>query len=188
MVVSGFRNPMFMNCHPAGGCFAAELSGDGWTGIGGHEKLISVKDGDDFGYPCCVDHNIPRPDITPPPDCSATAVSSAVYHLHDTPFGFDWDASGKWPAPYTGGFFLGMHGSFFEGPWAGTRLGWAPIDSTTHAPNAALSDFVTGFGSSGPVVGRVADVRFAPDGRLFFSDDQGGAIYWVAPVDLKSPG
>lgn len=184
VVVSGLRNAMYLRCVPWG-CFGAELSGDDWDGIGGHEKLIQLQQGDDYGYPCCVDHDVPRPDISPAPDCSRTAVSLQTYVLHDTPFGFDWDVQNAWPEPYRGAFFVGLHGSAFSGPWAGTRLGWATVDPATRRPTGELQDFVTGFGAKGPVVGRVADVRFAPDGRLFFTDDQGGAVYWVAPTTLR---
>ena len=182
VVVSGLRNAMYLRCLPWG-CFGAELSGDNWDGIGGKEKLIQLKDGDDYGYPCCVDHDVPRPDLSPAPDCSRTAVSIQTYVLHDTPFGFDWETGNEWPAPYRGAFFVGMHGSVDT--WVGTRLGWATVDATSHRPTGPLQDFVTGFGLKGPVVGRVADVRFAPDGRLFFTDDQGGAVYWVAPITLR---
>jgi glucose/arabinose dehydrogenase len=184
VVIQGCRNPMYMRCAPWGSCYVAELSGDDWVGIGGTEKLIELKDGDNYGYPCCIDTNIPRPDINPPPDCSAVAAKVQAYTLHDTPFGFDWETAKKWPAPYTGGFFIGFHGSFFDA-WRGTRLGFTQVDATTHHPTGNVQNFVTGWGQGQPIVGRIADVRFAPDGRLFFTDDEGGGVYWVAPKDLK---
>jgi glucose/arabinose dehydrogenase len=187
MVISGCRNPMYLRCEPWGACYAAELSGDDWVGIGGKEKLIELKDGDDYGYPCCIDHNIPRPDIQPAPDCSGTSVSVQSYQLHDTPFGFDWDVANKWPKPFTGGFFIGFHGSFFDS-WQGTRLAFAHVDEATHHPVGELQTFVSGWGQGQGIVGRIADVRFSPDGRLFFTDDQGGGIYWVAPTGLTPSG
>ena len=189
VVVSGCRNPMYLRCAPWG-CYAAELTGDGWSGIGGAEKLIEVKDGADYGYPCCIDHGVPNPQLSPPPSpapgCSQVAVSVQSYPLHDTPFGFDFDVPRRWPAPYTGGLFIAMHGSFFN-HWAGERVGWAPVDATTHRPTADLATLVGGFGMTGPVVGRPADARFSPDGRLFIADDQGGGVYWIAPRTLKKP-
>jgi glucose/arabinose dehydrogenase len=214
VVAQGFRNPMYMRCAPWGACYAAELSGDGWTQIGGSEKFVELKDGQDYGYPCCVDKDNPVPGSGA--DCGATPSSLYLYQLHDTPFGFDWDTNGLWPAPYTNALFIGFHGSFYEGPWAGTRLAWAPIDPMTHYPMGsnktctadtdcetyqmcipALAGghtqfcgpktLASGFGINGPIKGRVTDVRMAPDGRLFFSDDAGGAVYWVAPKTLRRP-
>lgn len=187
VAISGLRNPMYLRCAPWGTCYAAELSGDGWTGIGGAEKLVEIVDGVDFGYPCCVDRAKPVPGLSPAPDCARAGAGVQAYPLHDTPFGFDWDGEERWPVPYTGGLFFGFHGSFFEGPWNGTRVGWAPVDPVTHRPAGAMQTLVSGFGVSGPIVGRVTDVRMAPDGRLFFSDDTGGAVYWVAPVGLERP-
>ena len=181
IVVTGCRNPMYVNCAPWG-CYAAELTGDSWQGIGGTEKLVRMRDGDNYGYPCCVGHNLPVPSVQPPPDCSGVPLAVQSYPLQDTPFGFDWELQNKFPAPYTGALFMGFHGAF--GSWNGTGLGWIPLDPVSHDPVAADQPFVTGFASSGPVMGRICEVRFAPDGRLFFTDDQGGGIYWVSPKRL----
>jgi glucose/arabinose dehydrogenase len=179
--ITGCRNPMYLRCTPWGPCYAAELTGDDWGGsIGGEEKLVELHDGDDIGYPCCVDRDKPYPGRGA--DCSQVAVAVQPYPLHNTPFGFDWDAAGKWPAPYTGGFFVGLHGDF--GGWTGTALAWSATDPTTHRPTGATQTLVGGFGHGGPLNGRVTDVRFAPDGRLFFTDDTGGAVYWIAPQTL----
>lgn len=192
IAITGLRNPLFMRCAPwSAACFAAELSGDGWLGVGGVEKLVEIRDGDDFGYPCCINRNVPNPFISPPPDCSTTGVVVEPFPLHDTPFGFDWDR-GRWPAPYTNGLFVAQHGEV--GSWINTGIKWAPVDPGTHRPGA-LQNFATGFGSHCPpnsptlcpVQGRTADLVFAPDGRMFFSDDQGQAVYWVAPTTLARP-
>jgi len=108
-----------------------------------------------------------------------------TYPLHDTPFGFDW-APSSWPAPYGDALFVGLHG--VVGSWTNTGVQWAPTDPMTHRPTRATEFFATGWARSGPIVGRVADLTFAPDGRMFFSDDEDGGIYWVAPVTLRLPG
>jgi glucose/arabinose dehydrogenase len=182
IVTRGLRNPLFIRCMPWSSCYAAELSGDAWESVGGTEKLIELHDGDSFGYPCCIQKNSPNPDIQPVPNCSTLAEPRQTFPLHDTPFGFDWERDFGWPAPYIHGFFVGLHGDFAN--WNHAGLQWAPTDPTTHLPVAATMDFALGFGR-GQTISRVADVRFAPDGRLFFSDDQGGAIYWIAPRSLR---
>jgi glucose/arabinose dehydrogenase len=184
IVVRGMRDPLFLRCMPWGKCYAMELSGDGWTGIGGEEKLIELRDGDDVGYPCCIGRDTPNPEMTPTPDCSQTAPALHAFPLHDTPFGFDWERNGVWPGPYAGAFFVGLHGQF--GSWRNAGLQWAPIDPATHLPTGSTTSFLTGVGRGG-AINRVADVMFAPDGRLFFTDDQGGAIYWIAPRTLRRP-
>ncbi len=185
-LADGLRDPLYIRCMPWGSCYGAELSGDIWAGppYNGTEKLIELHDGDHYGYPCCIDTGRPNPDLKPVPDCSRIVSSKSTFPLHNTPFGFDWERDFGWPDPYRGGFFVGMHGQF--GSWANAGLQWAPTDPTTHIPTRATTDFALGFGRSG-VISRVADVQFAPDGRLFFTDDQDGEIFWIAPRSLKRP-
>jgi len=184
IVTAGLRDPLYIRCMPWGACYAAELSGDTWEEAGGTEKLIELRDGESFGYPCCISRGLPNPDLPKSTDCSTVATPSRTFPLHHTPFGFDWERSGGWPEPYRNGFFVGLHGRF--GSWLNTGLQWAPTDPQTHIPTRPPADFALGFGRDG-AISRVADVVFAPDGRLFFSDDQGGAIYWIAPRTLSRP-
>jgi glucose/arabinose dehydrogenase len=198
LVTTGFRDPLYMRCMPWGACYAVELTGDGFDPkLGAAEKLIEVHETDNFGYPCCYGLNVPNPDLAfldPPliPDCSKVAVERQTFPLHDTPFGFDWERHNGWPVPYEGAFFVGLHGQFSL--WTNAGLQWAPADPTTHLPMGPTQPFLQGVGHFKSIK-RVADVVFAPDGRLFFSDDQGeessamqgGAIYWIAPKTLVRP-
>jgi glucose/arabinose dehydrogenase len=187
IVTQGMRDPLFIRCMPWGKCYAAELSGDSWADFGGTEKLVELHDGDDLGFPCCIERDKPNPQISAPvPDCSKIAVAVTSFPLHDTPFGFDWQQGAGWPATYSGGFFVGLHGQF--GTWIGAGLAWAPADPVTHIPTQATKPFLTGVGHAPRIINRVADLMFAPDGRLFFTDDNSGAIYWIAPRTLKRPG
>jgi len=183
VVVSGLRDPLFIRCEPWNACYAAELTGDTWESLGGSEKIIELHDGDSYGYPCCIAPGITNPELNVKADCSMVASPIHTFPVHNTPFGFDWER-GKWPEPYRGAFFIGLHGAF--GSWLHTGLQWAQVDPVTHFPTGNTSDFATGFGREG-AISRVGDVLFAPDGRLFFADDQGGAIYWIAPRSLSLP-
>jgi glucose/arabinose dehydrogenase len=184
IVAQGFRNPLFIRCMPWGVCYAAELTGDEWETAGGTEKLIELHDGQTLGFPCCVQRGVPNPSLQPTPDCSNITEAKQTFPLHNTPFGFDWERDFGWPDPYKGAFFVGLHGDYAN--WEHAGLQWAPTDPQTHLPTQPTIDFALGFGR-GQTISRVADVRFAPDGRLFFTDDQGGAIYWIAPRSLPLP-
>ncbi|MBL8602943.1 MAG: hypothetical protein JNK72_13545 [Myxococcales bacterium] len=182
-IAVGFRNPMYLRCKAWGACYAMELTHDGWGGIGGTEKLVELRRGDDYGFPCCIERGRVVPGVqNATARCAAVTADVQQYRLQDTPFGFDW-APSSWPAPYAGSFFGGFHGAV--GSWVNAGVRWAPVDTSTHRPNRAVEFFVSGFGRTDSVSGqRVADLVFAPDGRMFFSDDQAGAIYWVAPRNL----
>jgi len=182
VVSDGMRDPLYIRCMPWDRCYAMELSGDVWENLGGKEKLVELHDGVTLGYPCCIDKDTPNPAVSPAPDCSRASASLHTFPLHDTPFGFDWERNFGWPEPYRNAFFVGLHGKF--GSWLNAGLQWAPTDPETHLPTTPATDFATGFGRFGAIP-RVADVMFAPDGRLFFTDDQGGSIYWIAPRTLR---
>jgi len=187
VVVEGFRNPMYIRCKEWGACYAAELTDDGWDSFGGTEKLIEIRQGDRYGYPCCVDRGMPTPGTgATAATCAEVAASVQTYPLHDTPFGFDW-APASWPAPYGGGYFVGLHGEV--GSWTNAGVQWAPVDAMTHRPTRATEFFVRGFGTrvSGGIGQRVTDLVSARDGRMFIADDHSGDIYWVAPRTLRMP-
>lgn len=186
-VSTGHRNPLYLRCNPAGTtCYAAELSDDAWdpsTGTMGREKLVVIRDGEDYGYPCCAGNGAPAPPGARAGfDCGRAARELRAWPLHDTPFGMDFER-GRWPEPYRGGFFVALHGEFQT--WRNTKVVWSPVDPATGHPTGEWRDFLTGWGiSSQGIQGRVTDVVFRDDGRLFIADDQGGAIYWMAPETL----
>lgn len=177
----GFRNPLYLRCRPGcGDCYANELSGDGWGGIGGHEKLVLLQPNTRWGFPCCVERDKTAPGGDPSM-CGGLGTEHVVVPLHDTPFGLDFE-TGKFGAPYTYGVFSALHGSV--GDWKGTGISWAATDPKTHAPTGTFEVFASGWGQKGPLKGRATDVTFAPDGRLFVTDDMSGRIFWIAPWTL----
>jgi glucose/arabinose dehydrogenase len=186
LVASGFRNPMYLRCHFKDElCAANELGEDQVTGA--FEKFIMIRPNTNYGYPCCFTTNKPMASGGVS-DCQAVVPEEASFTLGNTPFGFDWER-GTWPAPYTGGVFVALHGSAYSTPsWEGAKIVFAPADPTTHLPmKDSWQEFVGGFGPGGGPLERPADIAFAPDGRMFFADDQGNHVYWVAPESLTAP-
>jgi glucose/arabinose dehydrogenase len=185
-VAAGFRNPMYMRCHPRDEvCLAAELGDDGGASDGAREKIVLVRPSTNYGFPCCsttdraTSHNGGRY------NCANVTREEASFPLNDTPFGLDWER-GRWPEPFRNVLVVALHGSFYSSPpWAGARLVFAATDPNTHAPIGPWMDFVLGFDFRGGPLDRPTDVAFSPDGRMFFADDHGNAIYWVAPEGLR---
>jgi len=192
VVAKGFRNPISIRCQRGHNlCFAVELAMDYSADYGGREKLVPIRQGDDWGYPCCFTQHRPAPNITPPPDCSRVTPESVSFLIGDTPFSVDFDL-GKWPAPYTGAAFVAVHGAY--GTWAGARLVVVDVDPGTGLPrpgtslpnvsNGAMDVFATGWDDGTRLHGRPAAVAFAADGRLFLGNDNNGDILWIAPLEL----
>ena len=183
VVADGFRNPMYLRCSPnsCGDCYANELTGDSWDGVGGREKLVLLeKNADSWGYPCCVARDVPAPQ-SGAPNCGSVGRELASVPLHDTPFGLDFDRGG-FPEPYKHGLFMALHG--VKTSFGGTGVLFLKADPVTLRPTGAPTMFVKGFGRPN---GRATDVVFAPDGRMFVADDTLGKIYWVAPRTLAAP-
>lgn len=185
VIASGFRNPMYLRCHPTDEvCAATELGEDLTTGA--REKLVVLRPESDYGYPCCFTKDLAVAGESAAA-CSATQPADAEFPLGDTPFGFDWER-GAWQAPFQGALFVALHGSFYSNPrWQGARIVFANVDPQTRAPTEPWRDFLLGFGPEGTQLERPADVAFSGDGRMFFADDQGGAVYWIAPLTLMRP-
>ena len=134
-IAMGTRNPIFVRCHRDGNnrCFAAELALDFSGDAGGREKLIPIRAGDDWGFPCCGSGGVAyqtvcltcsaqtatRAASTPycqalnstvcSPDCSATAVESNSFTIGSTPFGFTF-VDTQFPPPWDHQLFEAMHG------------------------------------------------------------------------------
>ena len=184
-IASGFRNPMYMRCHAtADVCAAMELGED--LAIGAHEKMVVLHPGTSYGFPCCFTRSHPGNNAMGM-TCDDVTLEDATFPLSDTPFGFDWEM-GHWPAPFTNAIFVAQHGSAYSSPaWKGAAIVYAPTDPTTHVPTQDWQPFLSGFGPGGSVLDRPTDVAFGPDGRMFFADDAGGAVYWMAPLTLLAP-
>jgi glucose/arabinose dehydrogenase len=183
-VAAGFRNPMYMRCHRTDEvCAAMELGED--TQTGAVEKMISLRANTDYGYPCCQSMGRSAPGGTS--GCSDVTKEDAWFPLSDTPFGFDWEP-GLWPAPFTGGVFVALHGSFYSSPrWQGAAIVYAPTDPTTHMPVQDWAPFQGGWApDDGSILDRPSDIAFSKDGRMFIADDASGHVYWMAPTTLAA--
>ena len=190
-VASGMRNPIAIRCSPAHDvCLGIDLGMDHSTKIGGREKIVPIRPGDDWGYPCCASHNLPYTnshyaDTGVVPDCSSVAADVTALRIGDTPFSLDF-APESWPAPWGGRLLVVLHGS--AGQWLGARIIALALDKATSLPLPANDlDFATGWDDGRRAHGRPAALAFAPDGRLFVGDDQNGVVFWIAPVGLKQP-
>jgi glucose/arabinose dehydrogenase len=197
MVSMGFRNPIALRCEKDHNvCLAAELALDFSGERNGREKVVPVRPGDNWGYPCCATQGLPYAGVTYSgggvPDCSAMAPETDSFVIGHTPFGLDFE-TGKWPEPWTGRVFVTLHG--VNANWAGARVVAIALDPNTGLPlpateldagagQNAVQEFASGWDDGTRSHGRPAPVTFAPDGRMFLGDDNKGLIVWIAPVNL----
>jgi glucose/arabinose dehydrogenase len=202
-VAKGFRNPIALRCEANHNvCLIAELALDYSGSAAGREKIVPLRPGDDWGYPCCATKDTPYVgasymDTHTIPDCSQVAPEEVSFIIGHTPFGLDFE-TGRWPPPWGGRLFVTLHGVY--GSWAGARVVAIALDPRTglllpatefpggdpaNADN--MLEFATGWADGRNDHGRPAAIAFAPDGRLFLGDDQAGAVIWIAPMGLMQP-
>ncbi len=191
-VAKGFRNPISLRCSRGHNlCFAVELSRD-YSGLqGGREKLVPIRQGDDWGFNCCATKDVPYPDVLPVPDCSNVAAENNSFVIGNTPFDLDFE-TGKWPAPWNNRVYVPLHGA--AGTWAGARVVAIEMDPVTGgllpgsdlggSSSGAMADFASGWDDMTLSHGRPAAVAFGADGRLFLGNDNHGDIIWIAPLGL----
>ena len=199
LVSRGYRNPIALRCETNNNvCLAVELVLDYSGQAGGREKVVPVRPGDDWGYPCCATRGVPYANTTygdtgATPDCSGVVPEPVSFLVGHTPFGLAFE-TGRWPAPWTNRVFVTLHGEYVS--WAGARVVGIPLDgsglplqaSDTDGGNtSSMVDFATGWDDGHNDHGRPAPIEFAADGRMFLGDDNRGLIMWIAPVNLK-PG
>jgi glucose/arabinose dehydrogenase len=192
-IAKGFRNPIAIRCARGHNqCFAVELAKDGTTAPAdfGREKVVPIRSGDDWGFPCCATENQPYAS-NPGANCSTVAQEPVSFVIGHTPFGLDFEP-GMWPAPWTGDAIVTMHGEY--GTWTAARIVAIAMDPTTGlmpigsdlsgADTGSVSDFATGWDDNLRDHGRPASLAFSGDGRLFLGNDVDGTIVWIAPLSL----
>jgi glucose/arabinose dehydrogenase len=189
LVAKGLRNPIAIRCAKGtGACFGLELARDFAPMQGSREKLFPIKQGDDWGHPCCATRDTPFSDIVPAPDCSDVAPENTSFIIDHTPFGLDFE-QGLWPGTWKSRAMVVLHG--YVGSWIGARIvgiktdpkTGLPIPSSEANPSDSFTDFATGWDFMNMRAhGRPATIAFAPDGRLFVGNDINGDIVWIAPV------
>jgi len=191
-VAKGLRNPIALRCAKGtGACFALELAKDFDPAAGSREKLIPVRMGDDWGFPCCATADQQYTDVPGQPDCSDVSPEITSFIIDHTPFGLDFE-QGLWSGAWKSRTFVVLHGFF--GSWVGARIvgiatepktgskpGWpVPSSEATEDGGTAFSDFATGWDDGNHDHGRPGSVAFAPDGRLFVGNDINGDVLWIA--------
>jgi glucose/arabinose dehydrogenase len=205
VVTRGFRNPISLRCEANHNvCLVAELAKDGSGGTGGREKIVVVKQGDDWGFPCCAASNLPYQgmefqdtgQVLKASDCASVTPENVSFEIGHTPFGIDFE-TGHWSAPWGNRAFIALHG--VVGSYVGSRVVAIALDPTTGVPLPSsdlesgtsdepnMMDFVTGWDDGHQDHGRATAVAFGDDGRLYVGDDTLGEIFWIAPVGLMRP-
>jgi glucose/arabinose dehydrogenase len=172
-----------------------------WAGVAGQDELphghpyemfdaVTLHAGiADYGWPHCYENH----KSVDGRNCSAQTVARVVMPAYETPIGatfYPLHPSGAhaFPDAYRGGAFVTLHGSWHQPPVPPRVVFIAmhgddpatPVD--WNDPATQWKDFIGGFQTpGGGRIARPTGIAVAPDGSLFVSEDEGGAIYRIRP-------
>ena len=155
------------------------------------DEFIRLRDGGNYGWPYCN----PNPDspsgLFDMPfdrdydtnrdgsraDCGAMDRVTLGIQAHAAALGFIFLQGTGFPAPWSSGAAIALHGSWNRTTPSGDKVILGPFVSGNQQPSAAV-DLVTGWTTaSGNYWGRPVDVAVDPNGGLLISDDGSGTIY-----------
>jgi len=114
-------------------------------------------------------------------DCAKLPRIDRGIPAHSAPLGFHFLTGSALPTPWKNGAVVAVHGSWDRHPPRPPAVLWLPWDASARTLGSAIT-LVGGFqASNGSRWGRSVDAVPGPDGALYVSDDQTGAIYRIVP-------
>ncbi|MEQ1573283.1 MAG: PQQ-dependent sugar dehydrogenase [Vicinamibacterales bacterium] len=183
---SGIRNPVGLALQPGTDTL--------WTAMNERDNLgddlvpdyaTSVKDGGFYGWPYSyIGKNYDPRYVGSFSDLVNRAiVPDVLLPAHSAALGITFYSATQFPAPYRGGAFVALHGSWNRSVAAGYKVIFFPMSNGRPGP---IQDFLTGFlvtnGTNGTPIqqwGRPVGVTVARDGSLLVSDDGGNRIWKI---------
>ena len=122
----------------------------------------------------CDTRSPQRPDLI-----AAAVVPDYALGPHTGSLGLAYAGETALPAPFTGGMFVGQHGSWNRKPRSGYRVIFVPF--ADGKPSGPPIDVLTGFvKENGDGMGRPVGVALDGHGALLVADDAGNTIWRVA--------
>lgn len=178
---SGLRNPNGLAWQPQ--------SGELWTTVNERDELgsdlvpdymTSVKDGAFYGWPYSYYGQHVDVRVQPPrPDLVAKAIApDYALGAHTASLGLVFYEGHSLPPRFSGGAFIGQHGSWNRDPRSGYKVIFVPF-ADGH-PAGTPEDILTGFvNQAGEALGRPVGVAVDRTGALLVADDVGNIVWRV---------
>jgi glucose/arabinose dehydrogenase len=145
------------------------------------DTINLAQDGNDFGFPRCINGRTPDTRFGDDMACAGTTAPSLRIQAHSAPLGLTFYSGDQFPAKYRNGLFVASHGSWNRSTPTGYKLIFIPF--VGGRPTGEISDFATGWHNGSSAWGRPVDVKVGRDGSLYVSDDLAGRIYRVTYAD-----
>jgi glucose/arabinose dehydrogenase len=179
---SGLRNPNGMGWEPDSGAL--------WTVANERDEIgddlvpdyiTSVRDGGFYGWPYSYyGRHVDARAWPKRPDLVARAIRpDYAVGAHTASLGLAFSTGAKLPARFTGGAFIGQHGSWNRTRRSGYKVIFVPFAGGR--PSGPPRDVLTGFLSpAGDAQGRPVGVAVDKAGGLLVADDAGNIVWRVS--------
>lgn len=181
---SGLRNPNGLAWQPQSGAL--------WTAVNERDEIgsdlvpdyiTSVKEGGFYGWPYSyygqhVDTRVKeqRPDLV-----AKAIVPDYALGPHTASLGLAFYDGNLFPKKFSGGAFVGQHGSWNRNPRSGYKVIFVPF--AAGLPSGMPEDILTGFlNEKGEAMGRPVGVAIDRKGALLVADDVGNVVWRVTPA------
>ena len=184
---SGLRNPNGLAWQPE--------SGKLWTTVNERDEIgndlvpdymTSVKDGGFYGWPYSYyGQHVDSRAKPPNSDLVAKAIApDYALGAHTASLGLVFYEGHLLPKHFSGGAFIGQHGSWNRKPRSGYKVIFVPfIDGL---PSGPPEDVLTGFvNEKGDALGRPVGVTVDRAGALLVADDVGNRVWRVTPAVVQ---
>ena len=179
---SGLRNPNGLSWEPQSHALWAVVNERDELGPNlVPDYMTSVKDGGFYGWPYSYYGQHIDPRVQPQrPDLVAQAiVPDYALSSHVAPLGLVFDTEQGLPAHFSGGAFVGEHGSWNRQILNGYKVVFVPFSGGK--PSGTAEDVVTGFlDNDGHARGRPVALGLDKTGALLIADDVGNTVWRVS--------
>lgn len=136
-----------------------------------HDEINQLNAGQHYGWPYCYDNNQPAPEF-PKTDCRKRTPPALLLPGHAAPLGMLFYTGTRLPRTLMGQLIVGFHG-YREN---GHRIVAYPINPTGVAQNKP-QELIYGWDATATnPMGAPVDLKQAPDGSIWISDDRNGSI------------
>jgi glucose/arabinose dehydrogenase len=179
---SGLRNPNGLTFYPGSQTLWAVVNERDELGSNlVPDYMTSVRDGGFYGWPYSYwgQHLDPRVRPQQPDLVKKAIMPDYSLSSHVAPLGLAFYAGTSFPAQFSGGAFVGEHGSWNRPDFNGYRVVFIPFRNGR--PAGKPIDFVWNFvGKDGKVRGRPVGVAIDRTGALIIADDVGNTVWRVS--------
>lgn len=190
---TGLRNPLALTVDAATGqVWQGENGRDGILAAQGrsgsdedtpHDELNRLVGGGRYGWPYCFDAALPSPEF-PAARCAEQRAPQRLLPAHAAPLGLAVYRAAQAPAGWRNSLLITHHGYRRHGH----RVVGIALDADG-LPRGPARDLL--LAPPGPPgrgrLGAFTDIRVAPDGSLWVSDDRAGTVLRIVPSPSTSP-